>query len=74
MKFRYLSSLCLLSLFIAGCAKDRVYGNMYEGLKKREQIVNPSNGSISQEQLSYDEYKREKEDSLKKDDDELLRR
>lgn len=67
MKFKYLSFICLLSFFIAGCAKERVYENMYEGLKKREQIINPSNESISHEQPSYDEYKREREESLKKD-------
>lgn len=67
MKLKYLSSICLLLLFIAGCTKERVYENIYEGLKRREQIVNPSSDPIHQKQQSYDEYKRERDELLKKD-------
>jgi hypothetical protein len=70
MKFKYLLFIGLLLLSIAGCAKEKIYESMYEGMKKREQIVNPSNEPIPQEQPSYDEYKREREKSLKKDSEE----
>ena len=59
----------LLLLFIAGCTKERVYESIYEGMKQRERIVNPSNDPIPQEQQSYDEYKREREVFLKKDNE-----
>ena len=64
------SYMFLLLLFIAGCTKERVYESIYEGMKQRERIVNPSNDPIPQEQQSYDEYKREREVFLKKDDEE----
>jgi len=64
------SYMFLLLLFIAGCTKERVYEGIYEGMKQRERIVNPSNDPIHQEQQSYDEYKREREVFLKKDNEE----
>ena len=64
------SYMFLLLLFIAGCTKERVYESIYEGMKQRERIVNPSNDPIPQEQQSYDEYKREREVFLKKDNEE----
>jgi hypothetical protein len=33
-------------------------------MKQRERIVNPSNDPIPQEQQSYDEYKREREEFI----------
>jgi hypothetical protein len=44
--------------------KERVYESIYEGMKQRERIVNPSNDPIPQEQQSYDEYKREREEFI----------
>lgn len=67
MEIRYLSFLCLFFLLLVGCEKDRIYEGIYKGMQTREQIVNPSNEPIPQEQQSYDEYKREREDSLKKE-------
>ena len=64
MKFVYLLFLCLLLMFMVGCSKERAYENIYEGLKKREQIVNPSNEPIPREQQSYHEYVREREEVL----------
>jgi hypothetical protein len=58
------SYMFLLLLFIAGCTKERVYESIYEGMKQRERIVNPSNDPIPQEQQSYDEYKREREEFI----------
>jgi len=46
-------------------SKERVYEGVYEGLKQREQIVNPSNEPESQKLPSYDAYKREREKVLK---------
>ena len=56
-------------MLVAGCEKDRVYENMYDGMIKREQILNRADEPIPQEQQSYDQYKKEREKSLKKDDD-----
>jgi hypothetical protein len=64
------SYMFLLLLFIAGCTKKRVYESIYEGMKQRERIVNPSNDPVPQEQQSYDEYTREREEFLKKDNEE----
>ena len=70
MQFKYLSFMFLLLVFVAGCEKERVYESIYEGMKQRERIVNPSNDPIPQKQQSYDEYKREREEFLKKDNEE----
>ena len=59
---------CLFFILLPGCEKDRVYENIYDGLQKREQIVNPSNDPIPPEQQSYDAYKREREEILLPDD------
>lgn len=67
MQFNYLLLLCLFFILLAGCKKDIVYEGIYEGMHKREQIVNPSNDPIPQEHQSYDEYKRDREETLKKD-------
>lgn len=51
-------------MFMTGCSKERAYENIYEGLKKREQIVNPSNEPVTRQQQSYREYIREREEIL----------
>jgi hypothetical protein len=51
-------------------AIDRVYENIYKGLQKREQIVNPSDEPIPQEHPGYEQYKRERKESLDKDGEE----
>jgi hypothetical protein len=59
--------LIILILFLsaAGCtSKERVYENMYEGLKGREQIVNPSDEPVPPRPPDYSEYKRERENIL----------
>jgi hypothetical protein len=51
---------------LTGCAsKEKVYEGVYETLKQRDQIVNPSNEPVPQKLSSYDEYKREREKVLK---------
>ena len=60
-------SLFILISFLSavGCtSKERVYENMYEGLKMREQIVNPSDEPVPPRPPDYSEYKRERENIL----------
>ncbi|MEN8135409.1 MAG: hypothetical protein ABFS18_07710 [Thermodesulfobacteriota bacterium] len=70
MQLRYLSFLFLVLGVVAGCEKERVYEGIYEGMQQRERIINPSNEPIPQEQQSYDEYKRERDEFLTKDNEE----
>jgi len=55
-----LFAVFLLSLTEA-CTKERVYENIFEGMQKREQIVNPSDEPIPPKQPNYEEYKRERD-------------
>lgn len=57
----------LLCFFVAGCTREQVYENVYEGLQKREQLVHPSDGPIQREHQSFYAYQRERQESLKKD-------
>jgi type IV pilus biogenesis protein CpaD/CtpE len=47
---------------LAGCANsERVYGNIYEGLKTREAIVHPSaEQKPAEKSMSYQEYQAER--------------
>lgn len=67
MRPNHLLLLFLFLILLAGCEKDRVYEGIYEGMHKREQIVNPSDDPIPQEHQSYDEYKRDRDETLKQD-------
>ena len=69
MKLKYLFFICFLVL-VAGCEKERVYENIYDGMMKREQILNREDKPIPQEQPSYDQYKKERAKSLKDEDEE----
>ncbi|MFH1216797.1 MAG: hypothetical protein V1706_09900 [Pseudomonadota bacterium] len=69
MQLKHIVFICVFFLFVAGCEKERVYENIYEGMKKREQIVNPSDEPIPEQQPSFDEYQRAREDALKEDDE-----
>lgn len=53
---------------MAGCfqTKDLALENVYEGMYNREQIVNPANEPSQTEHQSYDQYKKEREELLKK--------
>lgn len=64
---RYLLLIGLLGLI--GCAdRDAAYRNMYEGLKKRDEIVNPTAQSKPAEpSMSYDKYEAERKKLLDKD-------
>jgi hypothetical protein len=64
---RYLLLIVLLGLI--GCAdSDAAYRNMYEGLKKREEIVNPTaQNKPAEPSMSYDKYDAERKKLLDKD-------
>jgi hypothetical protein len=62
----------LLIIAAAGCTKDRVYENIYEGMQNREQIVNPADDPIPPTQPSYDAYKRERAKALQQKSDNNL--
>lgn len=62
--------ILLISLLgLMGCAdRDAAYRNMYEGLKKREEMVNPAAQSKPAEPaMSYDKYEAERKKLLEKD-------
>jgi len=66
--------LCLsLSVLCASCAsKDQVYATLYEAGKTRERIMReqmeqPPGDLTSQDQISYDRYKKERNTSLAKE-------
>ena len=66
MQCKFLLIISLLAV-IAGCTKERIYENIYDGLQKREEIVHPSDEPTIDKQQSYEAYKRERAESLKKD-------
>ncbi|MFH1147593.1 MAG: hypothetical protein V1736_07790 [Pseudomonadota bacterium] len=61
--------LLLGACFLMGCAgKEGIYQGMYDGLRTREQIVNPQPAQLPREEpVSYQQYKSEREEVLKKD-------
>ena len=62
---KFLWAICLLGLL--GCAnRDAAYRNMYEGLKKREEIINPTAQTNKPAELgvSYDQYQVERKKLL----------
>lgn len=63
-------ALCAQLGFLAGCANsERVYGNIYEGLKAREAIVHPSAEQKPAEQsMSYQKYEAERKKLLESND------
>lgn len=64
-KIIYPAIFSFLILSTMGCHKDNVYENLYKGMQKREEIVNPSSDEIPPEQQSYHQYKLEREKVLK---------
>ena len=53
---------------LPGCTgKEPVYRGVYEGLRMREQIVNPSDDPCAPTAPPYDEYREERERILKPD-------
>jgi hypothetical protein len=62
----------LLIIAEAGCTKDRVYENIYEGMQDREQMVNPADDPIPPERQRYNAYKRERARALEQESDNNL--
>lgn len=57
-----LAGVFILTLLACGCTPtDTVYRNLYEGMQKREEMVNPSAEPIPQDAITYDAYKRERD-------------
>ncbi len=66
MKVCHLSFLSLLFLTLLGCDKENVYEGIYKGMLQREEMVHPSNEPIPSEQPTYEEYRKEREETLNK--------
>jgi len=67
---KHLSLLLILSLAVccASCAsKEQVYERIYGGLKMRERMEQDPLDLASQDQVSYDRYKKEKNPSFGKE-------
>lgn len=67
---KHLSLLLGLSLviFSTGCSsKEQVYEQIYGGLKMRERMEQHPLDIASQDQISYDRYKKEKDSSFGKE-------
>lgn len=56
--------------FLTGCANsERVYANIYEGLKMRNAIINPSvEQKPAEKSMSYQEYEAERKKLLESND------
>ena len=63
-------ALCAHLAVLAGCASsERVYGNIYEGLKTREAIVHPPvEQKPAEKSMSYQEYESERKKLLESKD------
>lgn len=63
-------ALCAYLGVLAGCtSSERVYGNIYEGLKTREAIVHPSiEQKPAEKSMSYQEYEAERKKLLENND------
>ncbi|MDG4554504.1 MAG: hypothetical protein P9E24_09700 [Candidatus Competibacter sp.] len=70
MRAVFTITLCANLSLLAGCASnERIYGNIYEGLKTREAIVHPSAEQKSPEKsMSYQEYEAERKKLLESND------
>jgi len=63
-------ALCANLSLLAGCAsRERVYSNIYEGLKTREAIIHPSAEQKPHEKsISYQEYEAGRKKLLESND------
>jgi hypothetical protein len=62
MKALLISLSVFLLLGVTGCAsRERIYANIYDGLKAREEIVNPPERGVQKDRLpTYQEYEAER--------------
>ena len=58
----------VLAILLAGCSKEGFYEGMYRGLQQREETVRPTE-PFSSEQPSYETYRREREETLRSDEE-----
>ena len=64
--------IIVIMLSATGCMqKERVYENMYEGLRMREQIVNPKDEPVPPPPPDYSGYKWDREKILQDIKEEL---
>ena len=70
MRIAMVFAFCSQIMLLAGCAdRERVYGNIYEGLKTREAIVHPSlEQKPAGKSMSYEEYEAERRKLLENHD------
>ncbi|MDU9049604.1 MAG: hypothetical protein Q3M30_12190 [Candidatus Electrothrix sp. Rat3] len=68
MKTVSLLLLAVSTLFLMGCSKEGFYQGMYRGLQQREETVHPSNDPFPPEQPSYETYRREREELLRREE------
>jgi hypothetical protein len=63
-------AFCIQLGVVAGCAsKERVYDNIYEGLKARDAIIHPSvEHKLPEKSSSYHEYEAERKKLLENGD------
>ena len=61
--------LVTLALPLIGCSKEGFYEGMYRGLQQREEIVHPATDSFPPDQPSYDDYRREREEALRNNEE-----
>ncbi|MCI5137706.1 MAG: hypothetical protein D3922_04655 [Candidatus Electrothrix sp. AR1] len=61
--------LVILALLLIGCSKEGFYEGMYRGLQQREEIAHPATDPFPPEQPSYDDYRRERVEALRSDEE-----
>lgn len=67
----YSPLLLLLCATASACsAKEQLYGNIYEGLQAREQIINETSNPVPKGHPRYDEYQRERDEILRNNQNE----
>ena len=62
MRILIITIILVILVISYGCSKERLYENVFEGLKKRDEIKrHPNEQSPSDDPISYQEYLNEKE-------------
>lgn len=64
--FLPIPALLLIGCFLTGCSKEGFYEEMYRGLQQREEIAHPAADPFPPEQPSYETYRREREEVLRR--------
>ncbi|MCI5124255.1 MAG: hypothetical protein D3925_07215 [Candidatus Electrothrix sp. AR5] len=61
--------LLALALPLIGCSKEGFYEGMYRGLQQREEIIHPAMDPFPPDQPSYNDYRRDREEALRRDEE-----